>query len=142
MGIDCDFKEDLIVTSRKNVFRGMHFQKPPYEQEKIVYCIKGKILDIVLDLRKASPTYGESECIEISKDKRNMLFIPRGFAHGYIALKESIVLYKMANEYHKEAEDGIYFGSIGIPVGTKGLIISERDQKFDSLQQFDTPFIY
>lgn len=143
LGIDCEFKEDLIVVSHKNVFRGMHFQKPPYEQEKIVYCIKGKILDIILDLRKGSPTYGEIECIELSESKKNMLFIPSGFAHGYIALeKESIMFYKMSNEYNKEAEDGICFDSIKMPIDTKGLIISERDQHFGTLQEFESPFSY
>lgn len=142
IGINNVFKEDLLVTSYKNVFRGMHFQMPPFEQAKIVYCIKGRIIDIVLDIRVGSPTYGKYQMVELDGHKKNMLYIPAGFAHGYISLEESIMFYKMSNEYNKGAEGGIRGDSIGLNFDIKEMIISERDKQFVRLEEFESPFIY
>ncbi|MDU3336061.1 dTDP-4-dehydrorhamnose 3,5-epimerase [Paraclostridium bifermentans] len=133
LGIVEDFKEDLIVTSNKGVLRGLHFQKKPYEQSKLVYCLKGSVLDVVLDIRKNSNTYGKYICINLSGDKGNMIYIPAGFAHGYLSLEDnSIVGYKMSQEYNPEYEDGIKWNSLDIPWNIENPIISDRDKVFKS----------
>ncbi|CEK39033.1 dTDP-4-dehydrorhamnose 3,5-epimerase [Paraclostridium sordellii] len=136
LGIKEEFKEDLMVISNKNVLRGLHFQKKPYEQSKIVFCIKGSILDVILDIRKDSVTYGEYILINISSEKNNMVYIPTGFAHGYLTLEnDTIVGYKMSEEYAPEYEDGIKWDSLDIPWGIKNPIISDRDE---NLRDFKT----
>lgn len=123
----------------------MHFQSPPFGQAKLVYCIKGRIKDVVLDIRQGSPTYGQYEVIELTGEKKNMLYIPEGFAHGYIALEdESIMFYKMSNEYNKEAEDGIRWDSFGMDWGydNDSIILSDRDKQFQTFDTFISPFIY
>ncbi|PHV71369.1 dTDP-4-dehydrorhamnose 3,5-epimerase [Sporanaerobium hydrogeniformans] len=138
-----EFFEDLMVTSKKGVIRGMHFQNPPFGQAKLVYCIKGRIKDVILDIREGSPTYGRYDTIELTEEKRNMLYIPEGFAHGYMALEEdSIIFYKMSNEYNKDYEGGIRWDSFGMNWGNEKFILSERDQSFKKLCQFNSPFVY
>lgn len=137
LGIKEEFKEDLIVISKKNVLRGLHFQKEPYEQSKVVYCIKGSILDVVLDIRRSSSTYGKHVCINISSDKNNMVYIPVGFAHGYLTLEDdTIVAYKMSEEYAPKYECGIKWDSVGIPWNINKPIVSDRDGNFKEFLQY------
>lgn len=143
VGINNIFEEDLLVASNKNVIRGMHFQKQPFGQAKLVYCIKGRIKDVVLDIRKGSPTYGKYEVIELTEEKKNMLYIPEGFAHGYMALEDnSIMFYKMSHEYNKEAEDGIRWDSFGMEWECENAILSDRDKQFQTFDTFLSPFVY
>jgi len=137
------FNEDLLVVSGKGVLRGLHYQNPPYAQAKLVYCISGSILDVVLDIRAGSPTYGRYETFCLSGKMHNMLYIPEGFAHGYLALEDnSIVMYKMSNVYAPEFEGGIRWDSIGVDWGVENPIISERDKGFLPFSQFKSEFIY
>lgn len=138
LGILDEFKEDLVVTSKKNVIRGMHFQRPPFQQAKLVYCIKGAILDVAVDLREGSPTYGQYHCFYLDAEKHNLAYIPTGFAHGYAVLEEeTIVSYKMSNIYNSESDGGIRWDSLGIPWNIESPIISEKDKllpKFNELE--------
>ncbi|HNB82147.1 MAG TPA: dTDP-4-dehydrorhamnose 3,5-epimerase family protein [Chitinophagaceae bacterium] len=140
-GIHFELKESFFSISHKDVIRGMHFHHPPYEHDKIVFCTRGRILDVVLDIRKSSPTYGQC-CSEIlSAGNNKALFIPKGFAHGFLSLEEeSVTFYFVNGEYHAPSDDGIRFDSFGFnwPVETPGL--SERDLNFQSLAQFQSPF--
>ncbi|WP_373600023.1 dTDP-4-dehydrorhamnose 3,5-epimerase [Paraclostridium bifermentans] len=137
LGITEEFKEDLIVTSNKGTLRGLHFQKKPYEQSKLIYCLKGSALDVILDIRKSSNTYGKYICINISANKGNMIYIPKGFAHGYLALEDDTIIgYKMSQEYNPEYEDGIKWDSLDIPWNIESPIISERDKLFKSFSDY------
>lgn len=143
LGLVCDFAEDLMVVSRKNVLRGLHFQNPPYAQAKLIYCMRGSILDVVLDIRKGSPTYGKYETFHLSGSNNHMLYIPEGLAHGYLTLEDqSIVMYKMSSVYKPEFESGIRWDSIGISWGADNPIISERDKKFITFDKLNSQFIY
>lgn len=142
IGIQEKFQEDLMVISKKGVFRGLHFQQPPFAQAKLVYCIKGKIQDVVLDIRKSSLTYGKYQIIELSSQKMNSLYIPNGFAHGYLTVEDqSIVMYKMSSEYKPEAEGGIRWDSLGICWDVDNVIISERDRSFMEFSEFKSKFM-
>ncbi len=142
-GINKNFVEDLIVVSNKNVLRGLHFQNPPFDQAKLVYCVKGRILDVVLDIRRGSPTYGNYEMFNINASNFSILYLKEGFAHGYLSLEEgTIVMYKMSSVYNKEFEGGIRWNSIDIPWGISDPIISERDKNFVAFNDFKSNFIY
>ncbi len=130
---DIDFVQENESLSAKGVLRGLHYQKAPYAQAKLVRCIKGKILDVAVDLRKPSPTFKQYYAVELSEDNKKQLFIPRGFAHGFLTLEEdSIISYKVDNYYHKEAEVSIRFDdkdlSIDWGVDHKSLTISDKDK--------------
>ncbi len=143
MGIKEDFVEDLIVVSNKDVLRGLHFQNPPYGQAKLIFCMKGKVMDVVLDIRKGSPSYGMYELFELSEENKHILYVPEGFAHGYISLQdETILMYKMSSLYMPAYESGIKWDSLGIPWMIKKPIISERDKSFISFKDFNSNFVY
>ncbi|WP_296559016.1 dTDP-4-dehydrorhamnose 3,5-epimerase [uncultured Acetobacterium sp.] len=142
-GINNNFVEDLIVVSNKNVLRGLHFQNPPFAQAKLVYCVKGSILDVVLDIRRDSPTYGNYEMFNIDASNFSILYIKEGFAHGYLALEvDTVVMYKMSSVYNKKLEGGIRWNSIDIPWGISKPIISERDESFVAFNDFRSNFNY
>lgn len=137
IGINHNFYEDLIVKSKKNVLRGMHFQKKPYEQAKLIYCVKGKILDVALDLRIDSKTFGKFEVFELDSKKGNMAFIPEGFAHGYLVIEDdTIVNYKMSNRYEPRYEGGIRWDSINVPWPIENPIVSEKDSNLPLFKNF------
>ena len=103
-----DFVQDNESMSKKGVMRGLHFQRPPYAQNKLVRCVKGRVLDVAVDIRKGSPTYGMHVAVELNDENHRQLFIPRGFAHGFVVLSDMAVFqYKCDNFYHPEAEGGI-----------------------------------
>src|ERR1700712_3674193 len=106
-GLDLKFLQDNQSFSIPGVIRGWHFQKPPFEQGKLVRVLKGKILDVAVDIRPGSPTYGQGESVILDDEKSNMLYVPEGFAHGFAVLEESMVLYKCTNIYNKASESGI-----------------------------------
>lgn len=142
-GVKNNFVEDLMVISYKNVLRGLHFQNPPFAQAKLVYCIKGGILDVVLDIRRDSPTYGKYQVFNMNALNFSMLYISEGFAHGYLSLEDdTIVMYKMSSVYKKELEGGIRWNSIDIPWGINKPIISERDENFVAFSDFKSNFSY
>lgn len=140
-----DFVQDNESMSIKGVIRGLHFQQPPFAQSKLVRCVKGRVLDVAVDIRRGSPTYGKHVAVELSEDNHRQFFVPRGFAHGFAVLSDVAVFqYKCDNYYHPEAEDGISIGddSLGIDwrVDPKVAILSEKDLKHGFLKDFETPF--
>lgn len=142
-----DFVQDNESCSTKGVMRGLHFQKPPFAQAKLVRCVKGRVLDVAVDIRKGSPTYGKHVAIELTEDNHLQFFIPRGFAHGFAVLSDIAVFqYKCDNYYHPEADGGISIQdlSLGInwQIDTADAILSEKDNKNPLLKDFDSPFHY
>ena len=141
------FVQDNESLSSYGVVRGLHFQKPPYAQSKLVRVVKGKVLDVAVDIRKESPTFGKHVAVELSADNHRQVFIPRGFAHGFAVLSDEAVLqYKCDNFYHPEADGGISIldDTLEIDWGLamKEAILSEKDTKHVKLAEFDSPFIY
>jgi len=129
--LNWSFEESFFSVSNKNVFRGMHFQYAPHDHDKLVYVVKGKILDIVVDLRSYSATYGKYFKIELSDYERKALYIGRGFAHGFLSLEDNtIVEYHTSTIQNKESEGGVSWDSIGFNLPVKDIIISERDSDF------------
>lgn len=129
-GIADKFVQDNFSFSKKNVLRGLHFQKQPHSQAKLIKCIKGKIIDVVVDLRKNSKTYKKYFKTELSDENNNILYIPQNFAHGFICLDDAIVCYKTTKEYSKECDCGFLWSDdeIGIEWGIDFVpIISEKD---------------
>ena len=131
-GIDFEPRESICSVSKKDVLRGMHFQKEPYAQAKLVYCPQGAILDVILDMRPESETYGHFYSAELSAENGLSLFIPEGFAHGFLALTHGAVTsYLMNREYVPEADSGILWNSFGFDWPAENPLISERDKGFD-----------
>ena len=140
-GLDTDFKEFYYSVSHQNVIRGMHFQLPPFEHTKVVYVSKGRILDVVVDIRKHSETYGKCFSIELDDSKAQYLYIPKGFAHGFRSLDDgTIVNYAQTSCYPKEHDCGIAQDSFGFDWGIDNPIVSGRDLTFEPFFKFQTPF--
>ena len=142
-----NFVQDNESMSSYGVMRGLHFQRPPFCQSKLVRCVKGAVLDVAVDIRKGSPTFGKHVAVELTEDNHRQFFIPRGFAHGFSVLSETAVFqYKCDNFYHPEADGGISIldDSLGIDwkIPTEHAILSEKDTKHDLLKDLDSPFDY
>ena len=140
------FVQDNESKSSFGVMRGLHFQRPPYTQSKLVRCVKGSVLDVAVDIRKGSPTYGQHVAVELTEDNHRQFFIPKGFAHGFSVLSETAVFqYKCDEFYHPESEGGISIldDSLGIDwrIPTDKAILSDKDTKHPLLKDFDSPFI-
>lgn len=140
-----DFVQDNESCSAKGVLRGLHFQIPPYAQSKLVRCVKGAVLDVAVDIRKGSPTYGCHVAVELTESNRLQMFIPRGFAHGFAVMSDIAVFqYKCDNFYHPEADGGISVldPSLGIDwrISVENAILSEKDTKHPLLSEFNSPF--
>lgn len=141
------FVQDNESCSTYGVMRGLHFQKPPYSQSKLVRCIKGSVLDVAVDIRKGSPTYGKHVAIELSAENHLQLFIPKGFAHGFAVLsKEAIFQYKCDEFYTPQSEGGIQLmdESLGInwPISTDDAILSDKDKIYPKLSEIISDFDY
>lgn len=140
-GLANDFKEQYFSLSRKNVLRGMHFQTPPFDHEKLVYCVKGDVIDVVVDLRKNSSTFGKYEAFNLSGSKGNMVYIPKGFAHGfYVTSDEAIMVYNVSTVYSQFNDSGIKWNSFGFKWPSEEPIVSKRDDSFQNIANFDSPF--
>ena len=140
-----NFVQDNESESSRGVLRGLHFQMPPYSQNKLVRCLKGSVLDVVLDLRKNSRTYGKFETTLLTDTNKNQLFIPKGFAHGFIVISETAIFsYKVDNYYNPESESGIIWNDPDLNIDWKinktETIVSEKDAKLHSFNNFVTPF--
>ena len=140
-----NFVQDNESMSSFGVMRGLHFQCPPYTQSKLVRCVKGAVLDVAVDIRKGSPTYGQHVAVELSEENHRQFFVPRGFAHGFAVLTETAVFqYKCDNFYHPEADAGISIKDerLGIDwrIPTNQALLSEKDLKHACLKDFDSPF--
>jgi dTDP-4-dehydrorhamnose 3,5-epimerase len=140
-GLVTEFSEEYYSVSHKGTLRGMHFQTPPHDHFKIVYCLAGTVMDAILDLRVGSPTYQQSATFELSAKLGNMLYIAPGVAHGFYALTDEVImLYKVTSLYAPDFDRGIRWDSAGISWPTLAPIISERDSSFPALNDFDSPF--
>ncbi|MDA8558461.1 dTDP-4-dehydrorhamnose 3,5-epimerase [Flavobacteriaceae bacterium] len=142
---EIDFVQDNESKSRKGVLRGFHFQKPPFDQAKLVRCIEGAVLDIALDLRKKSKTYGKYHKVILSGDNKKQFFIPRGFAHAFLVLSETALFsYKVDNIYAPKFDSGVIWNdpSLSIDWGFKEseLIISEKDKNLNFISDINSPF--
>lgn len=140
-----NFVQDNESMSSYGVMRGLHFQRPPYTQSKLVRCVKGSVLDVAVDIRKGSPTYGQHVAVELSEDNHLQFFVPRGFAHGFAVLSETAIFqYKCDNFYAPQADGGISIkdDSLGIDwkIPTENALLSEKDTKHALLKDFDSPF--
>ena len=132
-GLNINFVQDNQSKSCYGVLRGLHFQKPPYAQSKLVRCVKGQILDISVDIRKSSPTFGKYVAVELTEDNHRQLFIPHGFAHGFVVLsEEAIFQYKCDNFYHKESEGAVAWNdpeiNIDWTIPFEDVILSDKDK--------------
>ncbi len=140
-GLDTDFKELYYSVSKKDVIRGMHFQTPPFDHTKLVYVSTGSIIDVVIDLRISSRTYLQNLSIELNAEDGKYLYIPKGFAHGFLSKENNtIVNYAQTSCYNKEHDCGILYNSIDFNWGTDNPIVSDRDLSFATLSTFTSPF--
>jgi dTDP-4-dehydrorhamnose 3,5-epimerase len=144
--IKTNFVQDNHAKSKKNVLRGLHYQLPPMEQAKLIMCTKGTIFDVAVDIRKSSPYYGKWVGYSLSEENKNMLFIPAGFAHGYLVTsEEAAIIYKVSKEYSGEHERGIFWKDPKIRIDwpfTVEPILSEKDRNLPNLDEADNTFRY
>lgn len=143
-GLTMDFVQDNESKSSKGVLRGLHFQKPPFAQGKLVRVIKGSVMDVAVDLRKDSPTYGKWESVVLTEDNKLQFWIPEGFAHGFVALEDNTIFnYKCTNVYNKESEGSILWNDpdININWNIDNPILSEKDKISPLFKNFESPFI-
>ena len=145
LGHGIKFVQDNESMSSYGVMRGLHFQTMPYTQSKLVRCVKGAVLDVAVDIRKGSPTYGQHVAVELTEDNHRQFFVPRGFAHGFAVLSETAVFQYKCDNYYAPANDGgisIKDDSLGIDwrIPTENALLSEKDTKHALLKDFDSPF--
>ncbi|MEY2963908.1 MAG: hypothetical protein RL754_1169 [Bacteroidota bacterium] len=144
-GIEADFVQDNESFSSAGVVRGLHYQKPPKAQGKLVRVQKGRVLDIAVDIRKGSPTYGEHFSIELSGENKKMLWIPPGFAHGFATLEDDTVfLYKCTDNYSPEHEGSLLWNDADLNIDwlVKSPKLSDKDKQGPTFVRFDSPFVY
>lgn len=144
-GLNITFVQDNESKSRYGVLRGLHFQLPPYTQSKLVRCVKGRVLDIAVDIRKGSPTYGKWVSCELTEDNHRQFFVPKGMAHGFcVHSEEAVFQYKCDDFYHPEAEGGIAWDDPDIavqwPIPAEAISLSERDKHHPCFKEFISPF--
>ncbi|MEZ3524695.1 MAG: dTDP-4-dehydrorhamnose 3,5-epimerase [Muribaculaceae bacterium] len=142
-----NFVQDNESCSSRGVMRGLHFQLPPFTQSKLVRCVRGAVLDVAVDIRRGSPTYGQHVAVELTEDNHRQFFVPRGFAHGFAVLSDVAVFqYKCDNYYAPQADGGISIldTSLGIDwrIDPADAILSEKDTRHALLRDFDSPFDY
>lgn len=146
-GMDITFVQDNESKSRYGVLRGLHFQNPPYTQSKLVRVIKGRVLDVAVDIRKGSPTYGQYVSCELTAENHRQFFVPKGMAHGFVVLSEEAVFqYKCDEFYYPEAEGAIAWDdkelNIQWPIPADDVVLSEKDKHHPLLKDFDSPFSF
>jgi len=142
-GIETEFMQDNESSSVKGVLRGLHFQEPPFEQGKLVRVARGSVLDVSVDIRKDSPTFGKWTSFELSEQNKRMLWIPPGFAHGFVTLEDNtIFIYKCTKVYHMDSENSIRWDDpeLGIDWGVENPIVSNKDRIAPFLKELNSPF--
>lgn len=147
LGREVNFVQDNQSKSSRGVMRGLHFQRPPYTQAKLVRCVSGRVIDVAVDIRKGSPTYGQHVAVELSEDNKLQFFVPRGFAHGFAVLSEEAVFqYKCDNYYAPQADGGISIDDASLEIDWKidpaDALLSDKDKQHPMLKDFDSPFVY
>lgn len=141
--LDISIRESYFSLSQKDVIRGMHFQTPPFDHIKIVYVVQGSIVDVVLDLRKHSSTYGEYVDMELSEKNRKVLIIPKGLAHGFKSMEDHTnVVYLQTTCYAPDNDSGVRYDSFGYDWKVDSPLTSERDLSFETFSEFSTPFLF
>lgn len=141
-GMRFDFAEEYYSVSKKNVLRGLHFQTPPHDHAKYVTCLTGEVLDVIVDLRRGSKTYGKTEAFKLSESAGMSLYLPTGFAHGFLALTENaMMLYRVTSVYAPSNDAGILWSSIDFKWPVETPIVSDRDAAFPRLVGFNSPFM-
>ena len=141
LGINFSVAEEFVSVSKRNVVRGMHFQNPPAAHAKLVYCVGGAVLDVVVDLRQSSPTFGQHYSRELTDSSGEMLLIPAGFAHGFLALVDEATMIYLTTAVHSPEHDaGILWSSFGFRWPVDAPLLSPRDAQFPALAVFATPF--
>lgn len=142
LGLQSDFVEQYYSVSCHRVLRGLHFQLPPHDQAKLVYCVSGCVMDVVVDLRRFSPSYGCFVCFELSAERSNMVYLDAGLAHGFYTLTETAALvYNVTSVYAPTHDAGIHWDSVGVPWPDDAPVLSDRDRSFPTLAEFDSPFV-
>lgn len=141
------FVQDNESMSRYGVMRGLHFQRPPYAQSKLIRCVQGAVVDVAVDIRRGSPTYGRHVAVELTADNHRQLFVPKGFAHGFAVLSDMAVCqYKCDEFFHPDADDGISIldASLGVDwqIPADKVILSDKDTRRRSFRDFESPFTY
>jgi len=142
-GLEMEFLQDNESCSGKGILRGLHFQEPPYEQGKLVRVARGGVMDVSVDIRKGSPTFGKWEAFELTEQNKRMVYIPPGFAHGFVTLEENtIFIYKCTNIYHKESENSIRWDDpdLNIDWGISEPVISDKDRTAPLFREMESPF--
>lgn len=145
---EISFVQDNESKSSKGVLRGLHFQKPPFDQAKLVRCVVGDVLDVAVDLRKGSPTFGKHVTVLLSEENKRQFFIPRGFAHGFVVLSETAVFsYKVDNWYAPSHDAGIIWSDTDLHINWKidnnlDILVSEKDGKLPKLAEIESPFTF
>jgi dTDP-4-dehydrorhamnose 3,5-epimerase len=140
-GLEWNFQEQFFTVSKKNVLRGMHFQTPPFDHVKLVRCLEGEALDVLLDLRVKSKTYGQTVSVLLNAEKANSVYVPRGFAHGFLSLKDkTLMTYSVSTTHEPKADSGVLWSSIDFAWNVENPIQSPRDQSFQSFKEFSSPF--
>jgi len=143
LGLETEFVEDYYTESIHGVIRGMHFQSPPFDHNKLIYCVNGEVFDAILDLRVGSPTYGKASTFTVSAKLGNCLYVPKGLAHGFCVLSEKATLvYKVSSVHSISHDSGIHWNSANIEWPSLKPIISQRDMGFQDLASFSSPFKY
>lgn len=143
IGIEVDYVQDNQSLSEKGILRGLHFQAPPFDQGKLVRVIKGAVLDVIVDIRKNSPTYGKHYAIELTEDNFKTFWVPSGFAHGFTTLADQTIFsYKCTNYYNQASEGGLMWNDpdLGIDWGIENPILSDKDTKNSLFKDFVSPF--
>lgn len=143
-GMKCDFGETMITTNlNKNVIRGFHYQRPPYAQYKLYYCLSGEWSNYSVDLRKGSPVYGKVICIQMREEERKLLYIPEGIANAHLVKKDRTrVLYQLGSKYMPDYDEGIRWDSLGIDFSVSNPIITDKDAALPAFSDVDSPFIF
>ena len=142
-GMATVFREQYYSVSQRGVLRGLHFQVPPFDHHKLVFCTSGRIVDAVVDIRRGSPTFGRHAVFELSAELANQIYVPRGCAHGfYVTSEEATVVYNVTTVYAPDHDAGILWSSAGIVWPDRNPVLSERDAEFPPLSDFDSPFLF
>ena len=143
LGLEWRFAEEYYSVSRRGVLRGLHFQTPPRDLVKMVYCLEGEVLDAFVDLRKGSPTFGRHQTLSLTAEIANTVYLPAGLAHGfYVTSPRATLLYKVTQAYSPEHDKGVRWDSAGIPWPDDRPVVSSRDAGFPPLSDFKTPFVF
>ncbi len=143
-GLATEFAEEYVTTSHRGVVRGMHFQLPPHDHDKVVICLSGSAFDVALDLRVGSPTFGRAYTCTLEGERGDALYIPRGFAHGFCALSDDAMLaYKVTSEYAPAHDAGLLWSSVpGVQWPVERPVLSERDTAHPAFSEFASPFVF